>query len=85
MDNLNSHPPQSQAEIEIGTPRGSVSGTRRILASSPRREVCAWNRRMNHDRVEIKWKFSRKAARRKFWAQKENLKRSGPENTGQAR
>ena len=29
-------------------------------------EARAWNRRANRDRVQINWKFDRRAARRKF-------------------
>jgi hypothetical protein len=41
-----------------------------------RREAKAWNRRMNRDRVEINWKFDRRAARRKFRYKRECFKRS---------
>jgi hypothetical protein len=29
-------------------------------------KLAAWNRRVNRNRVKINWKFTRKAARRKF-------------------
>jgi hypothetical protein len=57
----------NQAEIEIGIFARQCLGSRRIPdLKTLRREVRAWNRRMNRDRVKINWKFDRKAARRKF-------------------
>ena len=57
----------NQAEIEIGLFSRQCLGKRRIPdLNMLRRETCAWNRRMNRNRVKINWKFTRKAARRKF-------------------
>jgi hypothetical protein len=57
----------NQAEIEIGILSRQCLGTRRIPdLQTLRREVRAWNRRMNQARTRINWKFNRKAARRKF-------------------
>jgi hypothetical protein len=57
----------NQAEIEIGILSRQCLGTRRIPdLKSLRREVRAWNRRMNRARARINWKFDRRAARRKF-------------------
>ena len=57
----------NQAEIEIGIYSRQCLGIRRIPdLKILRRETNAWNRRINRDRVTIKWKFNRKAARRKF-------------------
>jgi DDE superfamily endonuclease len=53
----------NQAEIEIGIFARQCLGSRRIPdLKTLRREACAWNRRMNRDRVKINWKFDRKAA-----------------------
>src|SRR5229473_2784622 len=52
-------------------------GSRRIPnLKTLRREVRAWNRRMNRDRVKINWKFDRKTARRKFGYKQNSFKRS---------
>jgi len=57
----------NQAEIEIGLFARQCLGKRRIPdLKTLRRESRAWNRRMNRDSVKINWRFSRKAARRKF-------------------
>jgi hypothetical protein len=57
----------NQAEIEIGIFSRQCLGVRRIPdLRTLQRETRAWNRRMNHDRVKINWRFDRKAARRKF-------------------
>ena len=57
----------NQAEIEIGIFSRQCLGRRRIPdLKTLTRETRAWNRRMNHDRIKINWKFDRKAARRKF-------------------
>ena len=57
----------NQAEIEIGILSRQCLGTRRIPdLKTLRKEVRAWNRRMNSDHVKINWQFDRKAARRKF-------------------
>jgi hypothetical protein len=57
----------NQAEIEIGIFNRQCLGKRRIAdLKTLRREACAWNRRMNRNRVKINWTFDRKSARRKF-------------------
>uniref|UniRef100_Q01P88 Tc1-like transposase DDE domain-containing protein n=1 Tax=Solibacter usitatus (strain Ellin6076) TaxID=234267 RepID=Q01P88_SOLUE len=57
----------NQAEIEIGLFSRQCLGKRRIpTLISLRRESRAWNRRMNHDKIKINWKFDRRTARRKF-------------------
>ena len=57
----------NQAEIEIGIFSRQCLGSRRIPdLDTLRREVKAWNRRVNRDRAKIAWKFDRKTARRKF-------------------
>ena len=57
----------NQAEIEISLFSRQCLGTRRISdLKSLRLQSRAWNRRMNRDRVKINWRFSRRAARRKF-------------------
>jgi transposase len=67
----------NQAEIEIGILSRQCLGTRRIPdLKSLRREVQAWNRRMNRARTKINWKFDRKAARRKFGYKWKSFKRS---------
>lgn len=67
----------NQAEIEIGLFCRQCLGSRRIPdLQTLRRETRAWNRRMNRDRVQINWKFTRQAARRKFGYKKQSFKRS---------
>ena len=67
----------NQAEIEIGIFSRQCLGTRRIPdLKTLRREVRAWNRRMNRARTKINWKFDRKAARRKFGYKKKPFPRS---------
>jgi transposase len=67
----------NQAEIEIGILSRQCLGTRRIPdLKILRREVQAWNRRMNRARTRINWKFDRKSARRKFGYKKKHSKRS---------
>jgi len=67
----------NQAEIEIGIFSRQCLGTRRIPdLKTLRRESRAWNRRMNHDRIKIKWRFDRRAARRKFGYKGKSFKRS---------
>ena len=67
----------NQAEIEIGIFARQCLGSRRIPdLKTLRREACAWNRRMNRDRVKINWKFDRKAARRKFGYKRKYFTRS---------
>ena len=67
----------NQAEIEIGILSRQCLGTRRIPdLQTLRREVRAWNRKMNRSRTRINWKFDRKAARRKFGYKKKRSMRS---------
>jgi hypothetical protein len=67
----------NQAEIEIGILSRQCLGTRRIPdLKILRREVLAWNRRMNRARTRINWRFNRKAARRKFGYKWKPFKRS---------
>ena len=57
----------NQAEIEIGIYSRQCLGKRRIPSLEIlERETRAWNLRMNHIRLKIKWTFTRKAARLKF-------------------
>jgi hypothetical protein len=65
-----------QAEIEIGIFSRQCLGKRRIHLKTLRREAKAWDRRMNRDRVEIAWKFDRRAARRKFGYKRKSFTRS---------
>jgi len=67
----------NQAEIEIGILSRQCLGNRRIPdLKCLRREIRAWNRRMNRARTKINWKFDRRAARRKFGYKKQSFKRS---------
>jgi hypothetical protein len=67
----------NQAEIEIGILSRQCLGNRRIPdLEILRREVRARNRRMNQNRTTINWKFSRRAARRKFGYEKKRSRRS---------
>ena len=67
----------NQAEIEIGMFARQCLGKRRIPdLKTLRREVRAWNRQMNQNRVKINWTFDRKAARRKFGYKTNSFKRS---------
>jgi hypothetical protein len=67
----------NQAEIEIGIFSRQCLGTRRIPdLKILRRQVQAWNRRMNRARTKINWTFDRRAARRKFGYKKKSFKRS---------
>src|SRR5690348_10897508 len=66
------------AEIEISLFSRQCLGTRRIPdLKRLRRESRTWNRRMNRDRIQIKWKFDRKTARRKFGYKRKSFRRSG--------
>jgi DDE superfamily endonuclease len=57
----------NQAEIEISLFGRQCLGRRRIGdIGQLRRQAKAWNRRTNRDRITIKWKFTRKQARRKL-------------------
>lgn len=67
----------NQAEIEIGLFARQCLGKRRIPdLETLQRESLAWNRRMNHDRTTIHWRFDRKKARRKFGYRKYPFMRS---------
>jgi hypothetical protein len=67
----------NQAEIEIGIFSRQCLGTRRIPdLKTLRRKTRVWNRRMNHARTKINWKFDRKAARRRFGYRTNYFKRS---------
>ena len=67
----------NQAEIEIGILSRQCLGNRRIPdLKTLRREVRAWNRRMNRDRIHINWEFDRRAARRKFGYKRNSFRRS---------
>jgi hypothetical protein len=52
--------PLNLAEPFDAVPRGAN------LASLPGRESCAWNHRMNRDKVHITWRF--RALRRTDWS-----------------
>jgi DDE superfamily endonuclease len=57
----------NQAEIAISLFSRQCLGQRRIAdRASLRKETQAWNRRMNRDRVPIRWEFTRKKARHTF-------------------
>jgi hypothetical protein len=59
--------PLNQAEIAISLFSRQCLGKRRIGDRvSLHKETRAWTRRMNHDRVSMEWKFTRKHARQKF-------------------
>jgi hypothetical protein len=67
----------NQAEIEIGIFSRQCLGKRRIPdLRTLRQEAHAWNRRINRARTKINWKFTRKAARRKFGYKRKSFKRS---------
>jgi transposase len=67
----------NQAEIEIGILSRQCLGNRRIPdLKTLRREIQAWNRGMNRNRIRINWKFDRRAARRKFGYKQNSFKRS---------
>jgi len=67
----------NQAEIEIGILSRQCLGKRRIPdLNTLRRETRAWNRRMNRTHVKINWRFTRKAARRKFGYKRKSFTRS---------
>jgi DDE superfamily endonuclease len=67
----------NQAEIEIGLFSRQCLGKRRIPDLDVlRREAHAWNRRINYARTKITWKFTRKAARRKFGYKRKSFTRS---------
>jgi hypothetical protein len=67
----------NQAEIEIGIFSRQCLGARRISdLKILRREVRAWNHRINQSRTKIDWGFDRKAARRKFGYKRKCFTRS---------
>jgi hypothetical protein len=67
----------NQAEIEIGLFSRQCLGARRIPdLKTLRHESRAWNRRMNHDRIKINWRFDRRTARLKFDYKRTSFKRS---------
>ena len=67
----------NQAEIEIGLFSRQCLGKRRLASLKIlKAESRAWNRRMNRNRVQIAWKFDRKAARKKFGYNCKSFKRS---------
>ena len=89
MDNLNIHRRKSLTDL-LGKEIGSEVWDRFTVHYTPkhgswlnqaeihtlRGETRAWNRRMNRNRVKINWKFTRKAARRKFGYKRKSFKRS---------
>lgn len=57
----------NQAEIEISLYSRQCLGRRRIATlEALTHESLAWNHKMNRDRVQIDWRFTRKRAREKF-------------------
>jgi hypothetical protein len=67
----------NQAEIEISLFARQCLGKRRIPSLSLlQREACAWNRKVNRDKVQIDWRFTRKKARKKFGYDKNSFTRS---------
>ena len=57
----------NQAEIEVSLLSRQCLGPRRIPdLAALRGEVHAWGCRINHDRITVNWKFTRKHARRKL-------------------
>ena len=67
----------NQAEIEISLFARQCLGKRRIPSLDLlQREARAWNRKINHDKIKIDWRFSRKKARQKFGYDKNSFTRS---------
>ncbi|HEY5213097.1 MAG TPA: transposase [Acidobacteriaceae bacterium] len=67
----------NQAEIEISLFSRQCLGQRGISnLGTLRREINAWNKRMNRDRVKINWQFTRQKARLKFGYKTNRSKRS---------
>lgn len=67
----------NQAEIEISLFSRHCLGQRRIPnLDALQREINAWNKRMNRDRVKIDRQFTRKKARLKFGYKTNRSKRS---------
>ena len=66
-----------QAEIAIGLLSRQCLGKRRIPdLKALRRQVRAWNRRLNQAHTRINWKFTRRDARAKFGYKTKPSKRS---------
>jgi len=67
----------NQAEIELSLVSRGCLGSRRIeTLTQLRRETCAWNTQANRAGTRIRWRFTRKDARRKFGYQTNLSKRS---------
>ena len=67
----------NQAEIAIGLLSRQCLGKRRIPdLKALRRQVRAWNRRLNQAHTRINWKFTRRDARAKFGYKTKPSKRS---------
>ena len=67
----------NQAEIELSLlSRQCLAGRRISTLNLLRREVRAWNRSANRAKTQIRWAFTRKAARRKFGYKRTTSKRS---------
>lgn len=67
----------NQAEIELSLVSRGCLGTRRIdTLAALRRETHAWTTRANRTKTCIRWRFTRKDARRKFGYQKNLSTRS---------
>jgi transposase len=57
----------NQAEIELSLVSRQCLGTRRFPdLGTLQREIKAWNRKANHKRTKINWRFTRKKARKLF-------------------
>jgi hypothetical protein len=67
----------NQAEIELGLLTRQALGKRRFdTIEALRDQVTAWERRANHARLKINWRFSRKQARKVFRLRPTETKRS---------
>ena len=67
----------NQAEIEIGLYSRQCLGHRRLPnLSQLKQESTAWNRRVNRDRLLIRWNFNRQDAQRVFHYQSNLFSRS---------
>jgi hypothetical protein len=67
----------NQAEIEISLFARQCLGRRRIpTLLLLQRQVRAWNRKVNRDKVKINWQFTRKKARQKFGYDQNSFTRS---------
>lgn len=66
----------NRAEIQIGPFARRCLAKRRIASLKQlQRESSAWNRRMNHDKVIINWRFTRKYGRQPFRYDKNSFTR----------